>query len=165
MGLFDEDLETKAQQLVSLYRGLGLTCASVESCTGGLVAGLITEIPGSSAVLDRGFVTYSNQAKMDLVGVPEALLIAHGAVSPEVARAMAEGAIARTEVHHAVAITGVAGPDGGTASKPVGLVHFARSSLGGATVHVEKRFGALTRSEIRRASVSQALDMLIAAAR
>ena len=114
-------------------------------------------------MFDRGFVTYSNAAKHDMLGVPQRLIEAHGAVSAEVARAMALGALERSLGDIAVAVTGVAGPGGGTIEKPVGLVHFACARRGGGVDHVERRFGSLTRGEIRAASVAQALDMAIAA--
>ncbi len=149
-----------ARALLALCTARRLTIATAESCTGGLVAGVLTEIAGSSAVVERGFVTYSNAAKTDLLGVPAALIERLGAVSAEVARAMAAGALANSPADLAVAITGIAGPDGGSADKPVGLVHFAAARRGGAVVHVEKRFGNIGRSEVRIASVRQALAML-----
>ncbi|MFD1703962.1 CinA family protein [Methylopila henanensis] len=153
-----------AEEVLRLARGTGLTIATVESCTGGLVAGALTEVPGSSDVVDRGFVTYSNAAKTALVGVPAELIAARGAVSEEVARAMAEGGLSRAGVGLTVAVTGVAGPGGGSAEKPVGLVHFAAARAGRPTLHRERRFGDLTRAEIRRLSVLEALDLLREAA-
>jgi nicotinamide-nucleotide amidase len=132
----------------------------VESCTGGLVAGALTAIPGSSDVVDRGFVTYSNAAKTMLVGVPPALIDAHGAVSEPVARAMAEGGLRVADVGAAVSITGVAGPGGGSADKPVGLVHFAAARAGRPTLHQEMRFGDIGREAVRLASVRVALELL-----
>jgi nicotinamide-nucleotide amidase len=149
-----------AAAIVAGCAAKGLTIATAESCTGGLVASALTEISGSSAVVDRGFVTYSNAAKTAMLGVPAALIERVGAVSEEVARAMAEGAIAHSRADLAVAITGVAGPTGGSPEKPVGLVHFAAARRGGATVHVERRFGDIGRSEVRLASVAVALTML-----
>ncbi len=149
-----------AQDLIQAAAGHGLKIATAESCTGGLVAAVLTEIPGSSAVVDRGFVTYSNAAKAELLGVDAALIAHLGAVSREVAIAMAEGAVARSDADLAVAITGVAGPSGGTSEKPVGLVHFAALRRGGSPVHAELRFGDIGRSGIRIASVRQALEML-----
>ncbi len=134
--------------------------ATAESCTGGLVCGLLTEIPGSSDVVERGFVTYSNDAKTECVGVPADLITAHGAVSTEVARAMAEGALAKSKAGIAVSITGVAGPGGGTQDKPVGLVHFAVARTGRQTLHLERRFGDLDRTPIRIASVQSALGLI-----
>jgi nicotinamide-nucleotide amidase len=142
----------------------GLKIATAESCTGGLVSAALTEIPGSSTVFERGFVTYSNEAKQALLGVPGETIAAHGAVSEATARAMAEGALAHSLADVAVSITGVAGPGGGTAQKPVGLVHFACARKGFMTIAMEKRFGALTRGEIRALSVETALTLLIEAA-
>ncbi len=137
------------------YAASNKRIATAESCTGGLVAGLLTAVPGSSAVVDRGFVTYSNEAKTDLVGVPAALIAAHGAVSEPVARAMAEGALGRSLADAAVAITGIAGPGGGSPDKPVGLVHFALALKGKPTHRIERRFGDPGRAEIRRLSGSR----------
>jgi nicotinamide-nucleotide amidase len=151
----------KANALLDKARAKALRLASAESCTGGLVAAALTEIPGSSDVFDRGFVTYSNAAKADMLGVADALLKAHGAVSAEVARAMALGAIDRSLADIAVAVTGVAGPGGGSPEKPVGLVHFACARRDGGVDHVERRYGPLSRDEIRAASIVQALDMMM----
>jgi nicotinamide-nucleotide amidase len=149
-----------AAELVALCTERRLTIATAESCTGGLISGTLTEVPGSSAVVDRGFVTYSNAAKTDLLGVPAALIARHGAVSEEVARAMAEGAIAWSPADIAIAVTGVAGPTGGTPEKPVGLVHFATSRRGEETRHAVHRFGDLGRSAVRLATVREALVLL-----
>ena len=157
---FDDALLARATALIKAYAARGEMIATAESCTGGLVSALLTEIAGSSAVVDRGFVTYSNEAKQDLLGVPAATLAAHGAVSEPTARAMAEGALARSRAHVTVAITGVAGPGGGSAEKPVGLVHFGCARRGGETQTVEKRFGDLGRTEVRRAALLCALDLL-----
>ncbi|WP_018408266.1 CinA family protein [Methylocystis rosea] len=151
----------KANALLDKARAKGLRLACAESCTGGLVAAALTEIPGSSDVFERGFVTYSNEAKRDMLGVADALLKAHGAVSAEVARAMALGAVDHSLADVAVAVTGVAGPGGGSAEKPVGLVHFACARRDGGVDHVERRYGPQTRAEIRAASVMQALDMMM----
>ena len=159
--MFPEDIDRLARRVLDLARARGLTLATVESCTGGLVSGALTAVPGSSDVVDRGFVTYSNAAKTALVGVPEALLALHGAVSPAVARAMAEGGVEHGGVDIAVAITGVAGPGGGSAEKPVGLVHFAVARRGAATVHREMRFGDIGREAVRLESVRMALRMLV----
>ncbi len=150
----------EAEALLALYRKHALTIATAESCTGGLVAGLLTAVPGSSAVFERGFVTYTNAAKSDCLGVPEDMIKRFGAVSTEVARAMAIGALAQSRADVCVSVTGIAGPDGGSAEKPVGLVHFACARRGGNAVAVEKRFGALGRSEVRTASVHVALKLL-----
>ena len=134
--------------------------ATAESCTGGLVAGALTDIAGSSAVVDRGFVTYTNEAKHQMLGVPTATIERHGAVSRETAEAMVRGALGHANADLAVSITGIAGPGGGTADKPVGLVHFAAASRGGDLIHRERRFGDIGRGEVRRLSVLQALAML-----
>src|SRR5262245_14878681 len=123
--MFPKPIRKLADDVLQAARSAGLKIATAESCTGGLVAGALTEIAGSSDVVERGFVTYSNQAKCDLLGVTIEMLIAHGAVSEEVARAMAEGAVANSGADVAVSVTGIAGPGGGTATKPVGLVHIA----------------------------------------
>ncbi|GAB6844925.1 nicotinamide-nucleotide amidase [Methylorubrum rhodinum] len=156
----DAALLARAEALVRAYAASGRRIATAESCTGGLVAGLLTAVPGSSAVVDRGFVTYSNAAKADLVGVPMDLIDTHGAVSEPVARAMAEGALARSLADAAVSITGIAGPGGGSADKPVGLVHFALAAKDAPTRHVERRFGDPGRAEIRLLSVEQAVALL-----
>lgn len=158
--MFPNALETEARSLLDALRERHLKAATAESCTGGLIAGLLTEIPGSSDVVDRGFVTYSNEAKAEMIGVPMALIIAHGAVSEPVARAMAEGAIKASRADLAVAVTGVAGPGGGTAAKPVGLVHFGAARRHGQTLHDEQRFGDIGRSAIRLAAIGHALQLL-----
>jgi nicotinamide-nucleotide amidase len=162
--MFTPALTARAAALIARYSTLGFRIATAESCTGGLVAGLLTEIPGSSTVLERGFVTYSNEAKCELLNVPAGTLEAHGAVSEATARAMASGALAHSRAEVAVSVTGVAGPGGGTAEKPVGLVHFACAGPGAALVATERRFGDLGRSGIRIASVEQALALLEQAA-
>ncbi len=154
------DMKERAAALLDAFRQKGLKIATVESCTGGLVAALLTEISGSSAVVERGFVTYSNEAKTELVGVPADLIATHGAVSEPVARAMAEGALARSHADVAVGITGIAGPGGGTATKPVGLVHLGLARKGSATVHLERRYGDLGRENVRRQAVEDALSLL-----
>jgi nicotinamide-nucleotide amidase len=158
------EVTAAATELVNLCIERKLTIATAESCTGGLVAGAITEVPGSSAVLDRGFVTYSNDAKQQMLGVPAVTLRDYGAVSRQTAEAMAQGALTKAKVDLAVSITGIAGPGGGTAEKPVGLVHFAAVTRDGTTMHAAPRYrgenGDLTRAEIRRKSVLQALAML-----
>jgi nicotinamide-nucleotide amidase len=162
--MFDETMLLAARRLLELCRAQGLRVATAESCTGGLVAGALTEIAGSSDVVERGFITYSNAAKTEMLGVPKELISGKGAVSEEVARAMAEGALARSAAELSVAITGVAGPGGGSAEKPVGLVHFASATKGEATRHEARKFGDLGRGEIRRLSVLFALSMLEKAA-
>ena len=155
----DDDLSERARALVASFAAAGLKIATAESCTGGMVSACLTAVPGSSAVLDRGFVTYSNEAKTEMIGVPATLILRHGAVSQEVARSMAEGALSASRAWAAVAITGVAGPGGGSETKPVGLVHFAVATRS-ATQHEVRRFGTLSRDEIRRRSVTVALDLL-----
>jgi nicotinamide-nucleotide amidase len=155
-----DDLARAAARVLERCRARGLTVATAESCTGGLVAGALTEIAGSSDVVDRGFVTYSDAAKQAMLGVPAAILDRHGAVSRETAEAMARGALAHAPVDLAVAITGIAGPGGGSAEKPIGLVHFAAAARDGRLIHREKRFGDIGRSEVRRLSAAEALAML-----
>ena len=138
----------------------GLTLTTAESCTGGLIAACLTEIAGSSAVVDRGFVTYSNRAKTELLGVPDDLLREHGAVSEPVARAMAEGALARSGTSAGIAVTGVAGPGGGTTEKPIGLVHIALAREGAATAHARHVFAG-DRTAVRVASVEAALRLVL----
>lgn len=154
------DLKQRAANLLKAYEEKGLKIATAESCTGGLVAALLTEIAGSSAVVERGFVTYSNEAKSESIGVPADLIAAHGAVSEPVARAMAEGALAHSRADVAVGITGIAGPGGGSAAKPVGLVHFGLARKGSPTIHLERRYGDLGREAVRRSAVKDALGLL-----
>jgi nicotinamide-nucleotide amidase len=139
--------------------------ATAESCTGGLVAGALTDIAGSSAVVDRGFVTYTDAAKHQMLGVPNETIERHGAVSRETAEAMVRGALGHAHADLAVSITGIAGPGGGSVDKPVGLVHFAAASRGGDLIHRERRYGDIGRAEVRRRSVLQALSMLTELAR
>ncbi len=162
--MFDPNLLARTASLLEFCRSKGLKLATAESCTGGLVAGLLTEIPGSSDVVDRGFVTYSNAAKTELVGVPADLIREHGAVSEPVAEAMAEGALARSNADVAVAITGVAGPGGGSPSKPVGMVCFAVVRRGTPVRTITHRFGDLGRGRVRMEAVEAALVMLREAA-
>lgn len=153
-------LVATATALLEQCRDKAVLLATAESCTGGLIAATLTEVPGSSDVVDRGFVTYSNAAKTELLGVPETMIEEAGAVSEVVARAMAKGALARSNADVTVAVTGVAGPGGGTDDKPVGLVHFAAARTGHPTLHREKRFGDLGRSEVRLASVAEAFALI-----
>ena len=153
-------LRNAAATVLDLCRARGWKVATAESCTGGLVAGALTEIAGSSDVVDRGFVTYSNEAKQQMLGVPAATLSIHGAVSRQTAEAMARGALGKGGADVVVAITGIAGPGGGSPDKPVGLVHFAAASRGGALTHAAMRYGDIGRSEVRHRSVLQALTML-----
>jgi nicotinamide-nucleotide amidase len=154
-----EPIGVGAKRLLVLCRSLGLKIATAESCTGGLVAAALTEIPGSSDVVDRGFVTYSNEAKHEMLGVPLATLKKFGAVSEQTAIAMAKGALKNSDADIAVSITGIAGPGGATPGKPVGLVHFAAAGRRGVT-HRAKKFGDIGRRKVRQKSVSEALDML-----
>jgi nicotinamide-nucleotide amidase len=155
-----EALKPLAAEVVAAATAQGLKIATAESCTGGLVAAALTEIPGASAVVERGLVTYSNEAKVELLGVPARLIAGKGAVSEEVAKAMADGALAHSAADLAVAITGIAGPDGGSTDKPVGLVHFAAARRGRPVVHVRHIFPDAGRTAIRLASVRVALSML-----
>jgi nicotinamide-nucleotide amidase len=162
--MIDRTLRAKATQVLKVFRARGLKIATAESCTGGLVAGALTEIAGSSDVVDRGFVTYSNAAKEAMLGVPAATLKRYGAVSAETASAMAAGALKNSEGDITVAITGIAGPGGGSAQKPVGLVHFAAASRDGRQLAVHRRFGKIGRRRVRERSVVQALALLQALA-
>ncbi|MCC2111232.1 MAG: CinA family protein [Hyphomicrobiales bacterium] len=154
------DLVPRAEILLGHCREAGLKIATAESCTGGLIASTLTAIAGSSDVFDRGFVTYSNAAKTEMLGVEAALIEEHGAVSAPVAREMAEGALARSNADLAVAVTGVAGPGGGTPEKPVGLVHLAIARRGSGIVHHEARFGDIGRARVRALTVAEALMLL-----
>ncbi len=149
----------EADRVLAACRRRGLKLATAESCTGGLVAALLTEIPGSSDVVDRGFVTYSNRAKNALLGVSNKALAEHGAVSEIVARQMADGARRRARVDLAVSITGIAGPGGATATKPVGLVHLACARAGRSTLHQREIFKG-NRATIRRRAARAALELL-----
>ncbi|HUO03032.1 MAG TPA: CinA family protein [Rhizomicrobium sp.] len=157
--MFDTALRDQARDLLDAARAKNIRIATAESCTGGLIAGLLTEIPGSSDVVERGFVTYSNEAKEEALGVPAALLRKYGAVSDQVARAMADGALRHARAQLAIAVTGIAGPGGGSADKPVGLVHVALAD-GHNIVSHEFRFGDIGRSEVRLATVKEALKLL-----
>ena len=159
--MFHSDVRRRAELINQTLRTRGEMIVTAESCTGGLVAAALTDVPGSSDAVHGAFVTYANEAKERMIGVPGELIEAHGAVSEQVARAMAEGALATTGVAVAVAVTGVAGPGGGTEGKPVGLVHFACASADG-TLHRVERFGDIGRQNVREASVLAALDLVIA---
>ena len=161
--LFPGAWRALAIDLLERYRRAGLKLATAESCTGGLVAATLTAIPGSSDVVERGFATYSNEAKEKMLGVPRVTLLSYGAVSEPVARAMAEGAVAESLADVAVSITGVAGPGGGSAEKPVGLVHFGCARRGRPTVTARHVFPG-DRDEIRARAVETALAMLSDAA-
>lgn len=149
-----------ARDLLADARQRGVTIVTAESCTGGLIAASLAAVPGASASLERGFVTYSNEAKTEMLGVPAELIERRGAVSQEVALAMVDGALKHSRADIAVAVTGIAGPDGGTADKPVGLVHIAAARRGGARLHEEKRFGEIGRHEIQAGTVVAALALM-----
>jgi nicotinamide-nucleotide amidase len=157
---FSTGLLNAAEHLLQTCRRKGRLIATAESCTGGLIAGVLTAVPGSSDVVDCGFVTYSNDAKAKMIGVPEATIRQHGAVSADVAVAMAQGAIAQSRAHLAIAVTGVAGPGGGTDIKPVGLVWLAAAARDGHVRTRELRLGDIGREEVRLATVGEALAML-----
>jgi nicotinamide-nucleotide amidase len=152
-------LMERAERLLATCRAHRLTIVTAESCTGGLIAGVLTAVPGSSDVVDRGFVTYSNDAKAGLLGVPGELLATHGAVSEPVARAMANGALVQSAADLSVAVTGIAGPGGGTPSKPVGLVHLAAAARDGRLIHERIVFSG-DRASVREQTVVLALDLL-----
>lgn len=157
----DPSIDALAERLLEQCRRAGLRVATAESCTGGLLSAVLTAIAGASDVFDRGFATYSNAAKSELLGVSPELIEEHGAVSEEVARAMAEGALAHAGVDIAIAVTGVAGPGGGTPSKPVGLVHLAVARKREKTGHQRLELGNKDRQAIREESVRRALEFLI----
>lgn len=160
--LFPRDLYELAERVIAENKALGLKVALAESCTGGLVCAALTEIPGSSAVLDRGFVTYSNESKQELLGVQDELLETFGAVSPATAWAMAQGAIRESRADVAVAISGIAGPEGGSDMKPVGTVVFARAVRGEENVNAEQKLiEGSTRAEIRHQAAIVALELLL----
>jgi nicotinamide-nucleotide amidase len=161
--MFAPSLRQRAADILAFYADQGLTLATAESCTGGLICGLLTEIPGSSKVVERGYVTYSDRAKEECLGVSPDLLDRFGAVSAEVAEAMADGALYHSAAEVALSVTGIAGPDGGSPEKPVGLVYFGYGRAGQIAT-LEKRFGNLGRTEIRLAAVQTALDLLFNAA-
>ena len=161
--MFDDDITARAAALLERYRAAGLKLATAESCTGGLIAAALTEIAGSSDVVERGFVTYSNEAKSELLDVPPALIAEKGAVSAEVAEAMVRGALARSRADAAVSVTGIAGPGGATAEKPVGLVYLGACRRGGRPRH-ERRIFTGDRAAIRRAALDEALALALALA-
>lgn len=156
----DKELLEAATALLELCKKKALTLATAESCTGGLLSANLTEIPGSSLVFDRGFVTYTNRAKQQMLGVAPMTIETYGAVSRECAEEMAKGALAHASVDLAVSITGVAGPAGAAPGKPIGLVHFVAASRSGRLIHHDRHFGDIGRPNVRRASVVQALAML-----
>lgn len=161
--MISDDLRAKAAAVLSACRERGLKLTTAESCTGGLISACLTEIAGSSAVFERGFVTYSNEAKEEILGVPMAEIVAHGAVSDPVVTAMAEGAIARSRADISVAVTGIAGPTGGTPEKPVGLVYLATVRRDGEARPEHHVFSG-DRTEVRNATAALALDLLLARA-
>ena len=158
--MMGDEIREAAARVLDACRSRRLKVVCAESCTGGLLAGALTEIPGSSDVFDRGFVVYSNAAKQQMLGVAEAVIERHGAVSREAADAMADGALGHSAADLAVAVTGIAGPGGGSAEKPVGLVHFAAAARDGRRVHRERRFGDIGRSAVRIQSVAEALALI-----
>mgnify|MGYP000865812194 FL=1 len=164
MSLFPGDIEATAARIIADFSARGLTLATAESCTGGLIIGTLTEISGSSSVVDRGFITYSNQAKIDLLNVQPETLERFGAVSRQTALEMVDGALRQSGADVAVAVTGIAGPGGGSPDKPVGLVHLAAGSAKGIRLHREMRYGDLGRCGIRLATVRTALELLAEAA-
>ncbi len=161
MSLFPADINSIAASIVRDFTAAGRMLSTAESCTGGLIAGALTEISGSSAVVDRGFVTYTNAAKMQMLGVQEETLLRFGAVSEETARQMVHGALFRSRADLAIAVTGIAGPGGGSPEKPVGLVHLAAKSRSGKLVHRKMLYGDIGRTEVRLATIRTALQMLI----
>jgi nicotinamide-nucleotide amidase len=160
MSLFPQDIVSTAETIIRDFTAAGLMISTAESCTGGLIAGALTEISGSSAVVDRGFVTYTNNAKIEMLGVQAETLLRFGAVSEETARQMVHGALFRSRAEIAVAVTGIAGPGGGSAEKPVGLVHLASKSRAGALIHRKMLYGDIGRSEVRLATIRTALELV-----
>ncbi|MBY5567475.1 CinA family protein [Rhizobium leguminosarum] len=160
MSLFPQDIISTAEAIVRDFTAAGLMVSTAESCTGGLIAGALTEISGSSAVVDRGFVTYTNSAKMEMLGVQAETLLRFGAVSEETARQMVHGALFRSRAEIAVAVTGIAGPGGGSPEKPVGLVHLAAKSRAGSLIHRKMLYGDIGRSEVRLATIRTALEIV-----
>lgn len=153
-------LVAQAETVLNAARAADMRLTAAESCTGGLIMACLTEVAGCSDVVERGFVTYTNISKHEMLGVPSDVITQYGAVSEPVARAMAEGAVANSRAQASVAVTGVAGPSGGTPDKPVGLVHIAAAREGKDTLHRECRFGDVGRGEVRRLTVETALDLL-----
>jgi nicotinamide-nucleotide amidase len=154
-----------ARAVLAACEDRGIMVATAESCTGGMIAAALTEIPGSSRVFERGFVTYSNEAKQDMLGVLPDTLRLYGAVSRQTALEMAAGALAHSRAQIAVSVTGIAGPDGGSPEKPVGLVWFGLSARGGGETAELRQFDAMDRGQIRQAALRHALKMLLSAAR
>lgn len=161
MSTFADPIVGLATRLITACRARDWMVAAAESCTGGLISGALTDIAGSSAVVDRGFVTYTNTAKMEMLGVQAGTLATFGAVSRETALQMVQGALFRSRAALAVAVTGIAGPGGGSAEKPVGLVHLAARSRTGQILHREMHYGEIGRDAVRQATVVTALEMLL----
>jgi nicotinamide-nucleotide amidase len=161
--MFPDQYQDRAARLIAACRAQSLTIATAESCTGGLLAALLTATPGSSEVFDRGFVTYSNEAKIACLDVSPKILESFGAVSREAALAMAAGALARSNAGLALSITGVAGPGGGTPQKPVGLVYFGLARRDRDAIADEKRFGDIGRDSVRTAAIAAAIELLLEA--
>ncbi|MDA0367000.1 MAG: CinA family protein [Proteobacteria bacterium] len=159
--MFSDELQALAGKVVQTCKARGVMVVTAESCTGGLIAGCLTEVAGASAVVDRGFVTYHNDAKRDVLGVDQALLDTVGAVSEDVARAMAEGALGASRADIAVSCTGIAGPGGATPGKPVGLVHMALARRGAPTQHHRMAYGDIGRDLVRLNTVRDALRMIL----
>ena len=158
--MFSVEIETLAALVIDEARARSMRVATAESCTGGLVAAALVGVPGSSDVFERGFITYSNRAKQEMLDVPSDLLADLGAVSEPVVRMMAEGALANSSSHLSIAVTGIAGPGGGSALKPVGLVHFATARANASVRHRIEQFSHMDRDEVRLAAVQTALEML-----
>ena len=158
--MFPSPLLRLAEVVIADARQAKLRICTAESCTGGMIATLLTEVPGSSAVFDRGLVVYTNRAKQDLLGVPGDLIADMGEVSEAVARMMAEGAVENSNAQLAIAVTGIAGPGGGTARKPIGLVHIAAAREGRSILHEEQHFGDIGRTEVRLKTCEAALQLL-----
>ena len=159
--MFTLEALDRARRILDACKAASLKLATAESCSGGLIVGCLTSIVGSSAVVECGFVTYTDQTKTELLGVPKDLFESRGAVSEEVARAMAEGAIAHTPADIAVSCTGIAGPTGGTKEKPVGLVHLAAACTGRPTLHLRRTYHPRTRDGVRLEAVDDALELLL----
>jgi len=161
VSLFPADITAMTESIIRDFTAAGLMVSTAESCTGGLIAGALTEVSGSSAVVDRGFVTYTNVAKMQMLGVQEETLARFGAVSEETALQMVHGALFRSRADLAVAVTGIAGPSGGSPEKPVGLVHLAAKSRSGKLIHRKMLYGDIGRTEVRLATIRTALQIVI----
>ncbi len=161
MSIFPQHITSLATAVIARFSATGHMVVTAESCTGGLIAGALTDVPGSSAVVDRGFVTYTNEAKMDLIGVQASVLRTYGAVSRATALQMAAGALTRSRAQGSIAVTGIAGPGGGSAEKPVGLVHLAARCRDGRVLHREMHYGDQGRDGIRLATIRTALEMVL----